>query len=489
MIRSGLYFLWLGCALATLFFYPLISALSDAVFYLQWQPAHTAEFLLLYLLVAVLLGGLLALIDRLEDGFLKTLSVAALCLVPFASFAIQIVRQLRLVEQLKHAVGLLAGRPLIGLPLALIAIGTGLYATYRWAEPLGRALLMLVLIISPLTAFGALAVARHGFVAPTIAIERDVAPAPAEPPPDLFVLVWDELDYGFLYLDGEVREAYPNIRAFAAGAENHHNARAPGDETLTSMVGLVIGRNGLSIDDSRGVMLHEVEADGTVRPLLMDGDNVFASARNLGYRTAIYGWMHLYCEMMGEDLDRCRSFSNYNFASVNDSWSLLNPLYTNIVLLPHQPPFGLAKNPIYSSYQHRLVSQTYDLAVEALDDPGPLFQVVHFSIPHLPFVYDGDRYRPARDPFLQNAVNYERQLRYVDHLFGRYVAELERRDRFDSARVLLLSDHAYRVMREQEDWTRVPLIVKRGPDGRRRDIDEPTRTEIVLRELLEPPGG
>jgi len=147
-------------------------------------------------------------------------------------------------------------------------------------------------------------------------------------------------------------------------------------------------------------------------------ENIFSIARGKGFQTVMYGWMHPYCMMMYESMDNCRSFSIYNYSTINEPVSIKNPIFTNLILWPQLKPFGFLKNPIYSMYQDKVVSQTYDLAISTLTSNGPIIQFVHFSIPHSPFVYNGDKYEPAEDPFLQNDENYIKQLKYADRTFG-----------------------------------------------------------------------
>ena len=44
MPRRALFFLWMAASLTTMFFYPLVSAMSDDLLYLQWQRADTYVF-------------------------------------------------------------------------------------------------------------------------------------------------------------------------------------------------------------------------------------------------------------------------------------------------------------------------------------------------------------------------------------------------------------------------------------------------------------
>jgi hypothetical protein len=199
----------------------------------------------------------------------------------------------------------------------------------------------------------------------------------------------------------------------------------------------------------------------------------------------LYGWLHPYCELLEGSLDQCRSFSIANYGSVEGSFSLLSPVFSDLIILPAQPPFALLRNPVCSRFQRRLVSLTYESTVAAFDVSAPLFVFVHFSIPHLPFVFDGERFAPPPDPFLQAVPNYERQLGHVDYLFGRLLDDLARRGRLDGSYVALLSDHGYRALYPGRKARRVPLVVKRAFQRARVDVDARFATEHVLRVLLD----
>jgi hypothetical protein len=317
-------------------------------------------------------------------------------------------------------------------------------------------------------------VLRHGFKNPVIEIgTHDASDGRNQIKSiegDIFIVLFDELDYDYLYKNEAIRMEYPNIKKLASISDNYHLALSPGGETLTAMVGFMVGQGTIKVTPEE--------------PVNIAKKNIFGIARKKGFRTVMYGWMHPYCSMMYESLNNCRSFSLYNYSSVNQPISIRNPIFTNLIMWPPLEPFGLVQIPVYSLYHHKVVSQTYDLAISTLTRNGPIFQFVHFSIPHLPFIYNGDIYDPADDPFLQNDDNYVKQLKYVDHIVGRLIAELKNHKRFHNSYVVLLSDHAYRIMRKG-NARRIPLIVKRPGQKRREDIYETTRAEVRLMTILD----
>lgn len=470
--------LWFGAALATLFFYPLVSELVDGPFYLQWQRTNTLELAVAYVALSALFGWLLRGVDALPDARLRLVGLLVLSAIPLVSFFVFVALQLRLKDRLESMAWRLP--PSAGAAVALAAVTT-LLAAVAVAPVRARSVILgSIAVLSPLTVVVWANVLRHGLHGVTVEIRQAEPPAVVPERPSVFVFVFDELDPRFLYEGRDVRSRYPRLRQFGATADHYHRANSPGTETLTSMMGLLRGRPIDAVDDS-GPRL--TDSRGAV--VRMDGDNVFARARRRGYRTVLYGWLHPYCELLEGSLDQCRSFSIANYASVGRSFSPLNPVFTNLIVLPDQLPFALLRNPVCSRFQHGLVSRTYERTVASFEGSAPLFMFVHFSIPHLPFVYDGERYAPAVNPFLQDVTNYERQLGHVDYLFGRLLDELARDGRLEGSFVALLSDHGYRVMYPGRKARRVPLIVKRPFQQTRVDIDSPFATERVLGILLD----
>jgi len=485
--QLGYYFL-LGLALVSLFFYPLVASLADGAYYMQWQLANTFELTAVALAGAVACGALIAFADRLPSRLLGSALIVAVSLVPLASFGIHAVRQLKLDALPKKMAGIKLG----GLGLTTILLGTVLLLlallVIRWRDRIGRYVVTALLVASPLSFVMAVTILQHGTSSvPVVLASPFAGPAGSEHkrglPRDIYVFLFDELDYDFLYEDGRIRAEYPHLRAFSASAANFHAARAPGQQTLTSMPGLLLGRQAGDIEVC-GPRLCDTPVDGDKTPLDMSQDNLFQTARSLGYRTSMIGWVHPYCAQFGAHLDNCRSFSLYNHASVNTSFSLLNPILTNVILWPYQFPFGLAKIPAYTKFQHRIVSASLGETGRMIDRDGPVFSFTHFSIPHIPFVYDGDRFAPPAQPFLQNRENYVRQLAYVDKLFGELVQKLKSAGKYSSATIVVLSDHAYRILAPAGQWNRVPLLVRDGANPGRRDIEDPAATEEVLAALL-----
>jgi len=128
------------------------------------------------------------------------------------------------------------------------------------------------------------------------------------------------------------------------------------------------------------------------------------------------------------------------------------------------------------------------------------FVIVHFPLPHAPFVYnpDGSYRGPFRGELLEgSAADYERSLRYLDVVIGDFVNDLKRAGVYDSALVILTSDHSWRLdpdsaVRSTPDaFRRVPLLVKWPGEGA-GVIDRPFclsgLREVIARALDESPG-
>lgn len=481
---------WLGLALSSMFFYPLSASITDGPYYMHWQWAHTGEFLVAWLVTAAVLAGFLWLgLEKLgpRPGLLL---LGAVALVPVASMGIHLVRQLGLAEALiampRRTLALGAALPALAVAVVLVHPRLG-----RWRQGLRGAVAVLILIVSPLSLVTLFSVSKAAFEGHPYSFRSDAsgaASAGSAAPASIRVILFDELDYGYLYEDREIRSAYTNFRAFADVADNLHAVRAPAGSTLSSIPGLLLGRAEIEIellgndayvmeDGEPTVSLGEVE------------ENLFAVAQGRGLRTRLYAAFHPHCRMFRESLDECDSTSIYNLSTLGAGFSPLRAIETNVILWPKDKPFGFVKAPVYAPYHKAHVDRVFRLGVEALEDDAPAFDFLHLEIPHLPFIYDAEGYNPPADQYLQNDENYENQLAYVDRVLGRYVDALKRAGRFDDATIVVMSDHAYRIMREEEDWSRIPMLVKHPGQTRRRDLAEPAKAGLLMRCLVSGDRG
>ncbi|NIN33896.1 MAG: sulfatase-like hydrolase/transferase [Gammaproteobacteria bacterium] len=474
-------YLWLGLALSSLFFYPLFASLSDGLYYMQWQVRNTFELLTCLLLASVFTGIVIALAENKLNELASAVVLSFLVAVPFASFAIHLVRQTGLISHAKKIGELANNNVSLVLVVAALLMLAFTYFIVKWKHRMKQVIINSILVVSPISIICLLTLFQYGTHSVTVALENEPVAKQAERS-DIHVLLFDELDYSYLYENGNVSDRYPAFREISRSGVNYHNARAPGNKTLTSIPGILLETRDLKIR-ACGDQLCDYSQGGSPQALQYEG-NIFRQARAAGYRTVIIGWMHSYCEQFREYLDACRSYSLYNYASVNSSFSLLNPVFTNFILWPHQFPYGLLKVPVYSWFQKRVVEETQQAALRELDGNAPLFMVTHYSIPHLPFVYDKNGYNPPAKPFLQNDKNYTDQLDYVDKVLQEFIDSLRKSGRYDRANIVILSDHSYRIMQSKDNWDHVPLIVRKAGNNNRMDVNEETRAELILPALL-----
>ena len=474
---------WLGLALAALFFYPLVVFLDTETYYLQWQQRDVTEtFLAIAILGLIASAAIFALWPRTSRA--ASAGLLAVAVFPVTSFVAGALRQLPFDDALREA----WENPALSLSVPGIVAALFLIALWRWPEAFNRRLRSALIVISPIALVVILGLARSSGGVPAVTSVDRPSPvaAAARMCAPVLTFLFDELSFTYLYEDGTVRPEFPEIGRFASTATNHLAVSAAGGETLLAVPAMLVAR------PLRGVRvapdgLYELTEEGSLQPFnAREPDGLFATARGLGYRTEMAGYYLPYCYLLGDLVDACRSMSFYNVATTNDRFSILDPIRTTMVLWPRQFPFGVFKNPFFTRFQRDLVARTIEFVQRPVGTAPPVFRLLHFSIPHLPFVFGPDGFDPPLDPLRTSPdTGYVAQLAYVDRLVGEAVARLRESGAYDGATVVLMSDHGWRFGGNEQDPQHVPFIVKRPGQRTREDVTTPERGELLLKQVLQ----
>ena len=473
---------WLGFALAALFFYPLAVALDSDVFYMQWQRSDTIEAVVALALLWVVFAVLVFALWR-RAGRTATLLLAAVAAIPLASFLAGLVRQLPFTDALVtlgNSPARIALPLSAGIALALVVLRSP-DAFGRWLRRGLVAISFVALVV--VSSF----VRAASYSAPAVRVhDKTTAAASSSTCASVVALLFDELSFAYLYDErGDVRPEYPAFRRLSASSTNYLAVQAPADETLVSLPGYLAGRHvkRVSVDEMDLVAVGE---EGELEPLaLSDPESLFGTARRLGYRTEMAGYYLPYCSLLGDLVDECRSLSFYNASGVDDGFSPINPMLTTLIMWPRQFPFGIVKDVPFARLQRGLVEELSAFARLPLTAAQPVFRFVHFSVPHLPFVFDADGYNPGLNPLRTSPDDgYRRQLRYVDRLVGELLTDLAGNSSVDRATLVVLADHGFRFGGLEKDPLHIPFMVRKAAQTTRADVTEPQRGELLLPEVV-----
>jgi len=481
-------FFWIGFSLSSLFFYPLTQSLSGAgQYFMSWKLINNLEFLISFILLFLIFSFSFFYINAQKSRLFRTITLAILAFLPLSFFIVHALRQFvgaSRVISITEKISLVSGLSFLCI-LILIIIFTKKF----WLNKLYEIIIFILMSLLPLSFFTISFLFLYGFnghidkagILDDLSNQKN----PVLEKNNLFVFLFDELDYSILYnKKGLVKEDYINIKKFSNNSTNYLDARAPSDATLSSITQLLIGKKIKNINVC-GKFLCSNENKKDV--LLDTSDNIFRLSQKLGYNTALIGWLHKYCMQYVVNLDYCRSYSLYNHSFFDSRFSLLNPIYTNIILLPNHMPFGLLKNPIYSRMHHNNNKKVYDLSLKIINKgkSNPIFLFAHFSIPHSPYLYKDKIYQPSFNPFQTNIENYKEQLMYVDKLFGELIEKIKNENKLKNSTIILLSDHGFRKILTANELNHVPMIVYKGEEKEYKKILERVQTEEILLSLIK----
>jgi hypothetical protein len=470
-----------GLLLASCFFAPLIAALDAQVLFLHWEAAHTLEAWAALVAVAAAIAALRLLVARVRAPRVVVATMIAIAGLPLLALAATLLRSFP--DQ-----GFLifhAANPSVrvwGVVLGVAAVAVALTFASRTLALMraGRIVLAPVLLVTVVTLLRAMGGVTPGVLAG--------AEAPVQPGPTghILILVFDELSMARVYRGTEIVPELAHLARLGATSRHYLNATSPGGMTLESLSGYVALRrfSDLAIDGDD--LVETTPGDAGTPVVLAHAGSLFGRARTAGYRTELFGTYLPYCRLLGHQLDRCEDFSFYNTSSVNERFSPLDAVSTNLIFLPRQFPTGYAKGVAFAHHQRRLTDRLESLASSDLPS-RPTLRFVHFSVPHSPFVFSGGRFAPPSDPLADSEEAYRQQLLYVDRMLGRLLQRLDATGAALSTTVVVTSDHEWRTYSRRAQWPRVPLLVHRPGQVSRDDDERPAAAEAVIGDLLAAP--
>ena len=454
---------------------PLLDLLGRSPEFFVAHRVGGADIVAIALVVGVViplvLGGLVALVDRVDHRAGRVVHAVVLGLLG-GTIAVVIVK----------------ASPLDGLPwwgyLAIaLAAGSGTvyaynrFANVRWVLRVG--------VVVPLVVLGLFLLGSRtsGLVLPSEPPAAAAVGFPADAPP-IVMLVFDELPLASL-IDGEGHiqaGPYPNLARLAAEGTWYRDATTVASHTTYAVPALLTGTTA---------------ADGSLPTFADHPDNLFSWAAG-GYDLRVVEPVTDLCptEWCGDPVgdrmpagQRWRLFwsdlqvvTGHVFLPDGVAARLLPPIDQNWTGFDLRDRFGDAVEG-----DRRIHVDTFLDLIEPSGERPPLY-FGHFMLPHTPWAYlpDGRAYLPylmVENSFVDPGWSEDRwavtqshqrhlaQVQYVDHIVGQVMARLEEAGLYDEAIVVVTADHGIGIRpglgnrrRLVEgtipDIAAVPLIVK-----------------------------
>jgi hypothetical protein len=356
----------------------------------------------------------------------------------------------------------------LGQPLLIVLLLGILALLVRGRRHLVGAAAVVVLIFSPFAAitFGQaiwLGLRQSSWLERTNGAGPAATPHPARPASRVLWFIFDDMDYRLSFPDRPAAIALPEFDRLRGETLFATHAIPPAAYTGRSLPALITGRR---IVQATPVGADELRVlfEGSTQPIGWSTQpNVFSRAHGAGYTTGIVGWYHPYCRLFRTSLTSC-FWEPFNAARAD--YPISKSMLEFIRMTA--PPFlrslfdrvGI-RDPDWNTQYHissylRLLDHARDVVV----NPDLDLVLVHLPVPHPPFIYDRRQrtYTFAADPqegYLDNLV-------LADKTLGEIRARLEAAGLWNSAAILVSSDHPWRDSDKfdgQRD-PRVPFLLK-----------------------------
>ena len=466
--------------LATLFFITIVLARRS-----KYKSVRTATKVGFILILSVPLHGLLSQIDN---------STVRHFLLPLLEDEV------------------VARRILFTVPLTLsvFIVLIGLLRMDR-AVRIASGLVLILMPLLPLSIVQAIVTATKGTPHKIERAAATIAHVPDRGRLRVVWLVFDELDYRTAFENRPPDMRLPELDRLASESLFAENAFPPAGETFLTMPALITGR---LVSDARrkgGDELMIQFGDESDLTAWSAQPNIFSRAREAGFNTALVGWYHPYCTILGNNLTKCA----WEDGLLPHSEGLTPYMYTHALQAAQTPPFASfifrPKVELGARLRKKHISDLdsmYKHAIDFATDRDISVVMVHWPIPHHPNIYDR-----ANNSISEAAGrSYLDNLALVDRTVGDFRRMMEASGAWDESAVLITSDHWWRgraIWKKFKSWTaedekasagvvdhRVPFILKLPGSGQPTKFSQPFNTVLthdlmlaILRGEVSDPGA
>lgn len=311
-------------------------------------------------------------------------------------------------------------------------------------------------------------------------------------------LIFDEFDFRTAFERRPSGLELPGLDRLAGESLFARNAYPPAGETFLTMPALLTGRL-VSEARRKGTDELMIKFNQGTKPVPWSAQpNIFTKTRDLGFNTALVGWYHPYCRILGESLTKCgwedgllvtagEGITPYMYAHVRQN-SLVSPFAPLINKQIDVP--ALVRRKQISDFE-----SIYSQAVDAATNPDFAVVMVHWPIPHHPNIYDRANQRISESP----GHSYLDNLALVDRTLTDLRRAMESKGVWESTVVLISSDHWWRgqaMWKRYRTWTpedekasegevdrRVPFILKLAGHSEATEFSAPFNT-VLTHDLL-----
>lgn len=276
--------------------------------------------------------------------------------------------------------------------------------------------------------------------------------------------VFDDMDYRLAISERPPSLHLPELDRLRGEVLSASHAYPPAPYTGRSMPALITGRRVSKATPARWDELM-VLFEGTREAVGWSSQpNIFSQAREKGFRTGVIGWYHPYCRIFGASLTACY-WKPFKAAEspvpvVKSMLEFVRQAIPPRARLDLLERVGI-KDPDWDGQYHiATYISMLEEAKKVISDSSLDLVLVHWPIPHPPFIYDRER----RD-FTLSAhprAGYLDNLALVDRTLGELRRTLEEAGLWNGTTLLLTSDHPWRDSKllDGKRDARVPFVLK-----------------------------
>ena len=282
-----------------------------------------------------------------------------------------------------------------------------------------------------------------------------------EPSRRVVWLLFDEMDFRLSFSERPAALSLPEFDRLRGQAIFATNAYPPANYTLVSMPALITGRilsAAVPVSPSK-VLITYADSGETVD--WSTQPNVFSRAGEAGFKSAIVGWYHPYCRIIGDSLKKC---SCDDFGRITVAEAMAEQLRKLGGVLPFAAHYDLfdEKGSVKKRERKGHLRDYLGIleeAKKATTDTDLNLVLVHMPVPHAPSIYN----RHEKRFELEAETGYLDSLALADRALGELRQAMEGAGTWDDTTILVTADH---WLRFNESGERADTEITSKPDDR-----------------------